>query len=391
MNGKKKVLFVASVAGHIEAFHLPYLQWFKEQGWETHVAARAERKFESEWVDEFHDVPFNRSPYTLRNIKAYRALKKVIGDNSFDVIHCHTPTASALTRMAARKARKEGAKVIYTAHGFHFFRGAPPVGWLLYYPVELLLSRLTDAMVAINTEDYATLRKRGFKAAQKFAVPGIGVDTSRFAPAVPDEKSRLRAECGYAPEAFILFYAAEFIRRKKHRLIIEAAPELKRRVKNLKIIFAGHGPLLEESKRLAVRLGVSDVIDFLGYRSDVPRLVALSDVGVSSSRQEGLAINVVEDLSSGLPVVASDDRGHRDTVIDGVNGYLFRKGSKEDFVAKVMRLYASPSLREEMGKKARESMRKFSIENALKEHIKIYNAVLRMAPNEGEVNNLIVN
>ena len=154
MNNKKRVLFVATVAkSHINVFHLPYLKWFKDNGYETHVCARDDFDGEECIIpncDVHYDVPFERSPISVKNFKAYKELKNIINENKYDIIHCNTPVASILTRLAAIKARKKGTKVIYTAHGFHFFKGAPLLNWLLYYPIEKMCSYFTDALITIN-------------------------------------------------------------------------------------------------------------------------------------------------------------------------------------------------------------------------------------------------
>ena len=155
----KKVLFVASVNSHIIGFHTPYLKMFQERGYEVHVASYGDEKIE--YCDKHHNIHFERFPFKLKNIKAYKELKKIIKDNKFEIIHCHTPTASVLTRLAARNARKKyNTKVIYTAHGFHFYKGAPAINWIIYYPIEKWLARYTDCLITINQEDYERAKER---------------------------------------------------------------------------------------------------------------------------------------------------------------------------------------------------------------------------------------
>ena len=137
----KKVLFVATVVKlHIMVFHIPYLEWFKKNGYEVHVAARNDYDNKDECIipfcDRFHDLPFERSPIRKNNLQVYKDLKNIIDTEQYEIIHCHTPMGGAIGRLAARSARKKGTKVIYTAHGFHFFKGAPLVNWLAYYPAE---------------------------------------------------------------------------------------------------------------------------------------------------------------------------------------------------------------------------------------------------------------
>lgn len=174
----KKVLFVATVVKtHIMEFHIPYLKMFKEMGWETAVAAKNDYEVPEDCVipycDTYYNIQFERNPMALGNIKAYKCLKKVIDEGEYDIIHCHTPVGAMMTRLAAKQARKKGTKVLYTAHGFHFFKGASAVNWLVYYPVEKWLSRYTDVLITINKEDYA--RAQTFKAGKVCYVPGVGI------------------------------------------------------------------------------------------------------------------------------------------------------------------------------------------------------------------------
>lgn len=372
----KKVLFVASVASHIESFHIPYIKWFKEHGFIVDVAARMDIDNPIEYCDKFIDIPFERSPYSKGNISAYKALKAVIYNGQYNIIHCHTPMAAALTRLAARKMRKNGLTVIYTAHGFHFFRGAPLLGWLLYYPAEKFLSRFTDIIITINKEDFLSITDLNFKCKDSYIVPGVGVNTESVIDSNDETKKKLRKSYGYSDNDFILFYAAEFIKGKNHRLIIEQLPSLSKKIPNIKILLAGRGELLVEMKKLAEHLGVNRYVDFLGYRRDIPELVAMSDVGVSSSLREGLGITVAEDMFAGLPVVVSYDRGHKEMVIDGFNGYFFDINKPEQFSDKIYELYKYPEKRILMGLNAKKSIQKFSIENALAAHISIYKSVI---------------
>lgn len=372
----RKVLFVASVSEHLSAFHTPYMRWFQENGFEVHATAKNDIGHNLEHCDKFIEIPFCRSPFDINNFSVYRQLKRLIIQEKYRIIHCHTPMAAALTRLAARKLRKNGLTVIYTAHGFHFFKGAPLLGWLLYYPIEKFLSRFTDIIITINNEDFENITDQNFKCKDAYLVPGVGVNAESVIDSNDDTKKKLRKSYGYSENDFILFYAAEFIKRKNHQLIIEQIPELSKRIPNIKILLAGRGELLVETKNLAEHLGVINYVDFLGYRRDVPYLIAISDVGISASRQEGLPINVAENMFAGLPVVVSYERGHKEMVIDGYNGYFFGISKPEQFADKIYELYKYPEKRSLMGLNAKKSIQKFSIENALAAHISIYKSVI---------------
>ena len=216
----KKVLFVATVVKmHIMVFHIPYLKMFKKMGWETAVAARNDYDDPDEcaipYCDTYYDIPFERNPIKLSNLKAYRSLKDIIDKGDYDIIHCHTPVGAMLTRLAAKTARKHGTKVFYTAHGFHFYRGAPAINWLLYYPVEKWLSLYTDVLITINNEDYE--RAKTFNAGKVCYVPGVGIDLNKFNVGHID-KAKKRREIGINTDDFVLLSVGELSKNKNHEL-----------------------------------------------------------------------------------------------------------------------------------------------------------------------------
>ncbi|MGX2961390.1 glycosyltransferase family 4 protein [Peribacillus sp. JNUCC 23] len=317
---QKKILFCATVDYHFEAFHLPILKWFKEQGWEVHIAAAGDRDLP--FVDKKFKLPIHRSPINKENFTAYKELKTIIDRNQYQIVHSHTPMGGALSRLAARNTRKKGTKVMYTAHGFHFCKGAPLINWMLYYPIEKTLAKWTDCLITINNEDYKIAVNRNFKAEIIKHVHGVGVDTERFHPITSLNKKELRSKHGYNEEDFLMFYAAEFNRNKNQQLLIQALALLKKEVPNAKLLLAGDGPLLEECKKLAATLGVSEMIDFLGFRKDIDSLLKISDLAVASSLREGLPVNIMEAMACGLPIIANDNRGHRELINNGHNGWL---------------------------------------------------------------------
>ena len=220
----KKVLFTATVDSHILHFHIPYLKLFKENGYEVHVATNGDEKIP--YCDVKHKISFERNPIKLNNLKAIKQLKKVIDKEKFDIIHCHTPMGSVVTRLAAKKARKNGTRVIYTAHGFHFYKGAPLLNWLLFYPIEKYLSKYTDDLITINKEDYE-LAKRKFHARNTYYIPGVGVDPNKFnINLTSEEKHKLRESLGLKDDDFVIIYVAELIKRKNQTMAIEAIKDL---------------------------------------------------------------------------------------------------------------------------------------------------------------------
>lgn len=327
---RNKVLFTSHTA-NFSKFNRHFMRWFKEQGWEVHYASMGEEKVQD--CDKHFTVPFTRSPFRLSNIVAYRQLRQIIDREQYDIIHTHTPMGSVVTRLAARAARKKGTRVIYTAHGFHFFKGAPLANWAVFFPIEWLVSLVTDDLILINSEDYERAQKLFRAKRTHWLKGGVGIDLSRFKPVSKREKAKLRKEHGYATDDFILIYIAEFIKRKNHRLLIDAMPDLLRENPKTRLLLCGSGVRMQAMKQLAQDTGVYEVIDFLGYRNDIEKLLQISDMGVSTSMQEGLPTGIIEMIESGLPVVSSDIRGARD-VLD--NKYLFRlSGGKDTLVKRI--------------------------------------------------------
>lgn len=366
----KKVLFCATVDYHFKAFHLPVLKWFKEQGWEVHIAASGQ--IELPYVDKKYEVQIQRSPFNNKNIGAYKKLKGIIDNNSYSMIHCHTPMGGVLTRLAARNSRKRGTKVLYTAHGFHFCKGAPVINWLIYYPIEKMLARYTDCLLTINQEDYQLAKKR-FKTKNITHVHGVGVNTEKFKPLNEKQKHELKISYGYHPGDFLLFYAAEFNKNKNQRLLIHALAQIKNQLANVKLLLAGEGILQEQCKELAENLGVAHMVDFLGYRNDIDKLVSMCDVAVASSLREGLPVNMMEAMACGLPVIATSNRGHNE-LINHVNcGWIIDQDDSKRMAEKIDFLIQHRESIEYLGLNARYNIEsQYSVNKVMKELSSIY-------------------
>ncbi|RLQ96283.1 glycosyltransferase family 4 protein [Falsibacillus albus] len=365
----KRVLFCATVDYHFKAFHLPYLKWFKEQGWEVHLAACGE--LEIPYVDHKFNLPLQRSPFNRKNISAYKGLKRLINKFHYQIVHCHTPMGGVLARLAARKHRANGTKVIYTAHGFHFCKGAPKKNWLIYYPIEKYLSRYTDCLVTINKEDYDFARKR-LNAQTIKHVHGVGVDQAKFKPISENEKVSIRKSLGYLSDDFLLFYAAEFNHNKNQQSLIYLLKSIKPSLPNTRLLLAGEGHLLKECKVLAEKLGVDHMVDFLGFKKGIEKILPICDLAISSSRREGLPVNIMEAMACGLPVIVSDIRGHRDLVSHGKNGWIIDKDI--DMLQDLLPLLQSnPDLRTKAGMEGVQLIKScFSVERVLDEQQQIY-------------------
>lgn len=368
----RKILFAATITDHFYYFHLPYLKYFHDLGWEVHVAGKGDRKLPD--CDVQHDIPFVRSPFSKGNIEAYKQLKKVIDGNDFDIIHCHTPMGGILTRLVASKKRKSGTKVIYTAHGFHFYKGAPLLNWLIYYPIEWVMSRKTDCLITINEEDYILAKKR-FKKPDVKKVDGVGYNSELFYPVSEDEKLRIRKEKGFSPEDKLLIYVAELNANKNQGMLIEMMSKLK--TEGVKLLLVGADNFSGEYQKKAEAIGVKDKVCFLSHREDVEQLLKMSDVCVASSLREGLPVNIMEAMAIGLPVVAGDNRGHRSLITDGVDGFIVSPGDCLSAGAKVDLLLNDENLYKRISENAKKNIRRFSKDTVFVQMKNIYSSLKR--------------
>lgn len=367
----KKVLFSATVDSHILQFHLPFLQMFKENGYEVHVATNGDE--EIPYCDVKHIVSFERSPLKLNNLRAIKQLKRICDKEKFDIIHCHTPMGSVVTRLAAKRARKNGTRVIYTAHGFHFFKGAPLLNWLLFYPVEKYLSKYTDTLITINKEDYELAKKKFRKCKNIEYVPGVGIDKEKFNfEFSKKEQQELRKSVGLNETDFVMIYPAELSKRKRQIWLINTLSDLLKENTNMHLLLPGKDSLNGQCQKLVNSLKLNDQIHFLGYRKDIPKLLKISNLALSSANQEGLPVNIMEAMYVGLPIVASNCRGNRDLVKDGDNGYLIDLDDKKRFSESVLVLCNDDKKHISMSLKSKKIVKKYMLTTILKDLKKIY-------------------
>ncbi|WEG11521.1 glycosyltransferase family 4 protein [Pullulanibacillus sp. KACC 23026] len=372
---KKRVLFCATVDYHFQKFHLQILKWFHDQGWEVHIAAYGD--MELPFVNVRHHLMVSRSPFRTKNVNAYLKLKEIIQTYRFQIIHCHTPMGGVLTRLAARFVRKQGSSVLYTVHGFHFYKKAPIMNWIIYYPIEKWLSRFTDVLITINEEDYLLSRAKKFKANHILKVNGVGVDTGLYRPLLNGEKKLLKVSLGFQPKDSLLFYAAEFNANKNQQFLIEVLSYLHQELPHVHLLLAGDGKLLEACQKQAVERRLGDRVHFLGYQNDVLPFLQMSDIAVASSYREGLPVNIMEAMSCGLPVVATDNRGHRELVQHESSGYLVDHSSPLKMAEALKTLILNPKVGRQFGKVGREQiLLRYSKELIMEAHQSIYNDLI---------------
>ena len=364
---KKKVLFVATVVKtHMMQFHIPYLRLFQEMGWETAVASKNDYEDPADcripYCDTYYDIPFERMPWKSKNFKAYRMLKKIIDEGDYDLIHCHTPVGAMIARLAAMAARKKGTKVIYTAHGFHFFQGAPLLNWLLFYPAEWILAPVTDVLITINKEDFARAKK-SMRAKRIEYVPGVGIDTGRFR-SVGCERQEKRRELGFGEEDFLLLTVAEMTKNKNHITHLQALAELKDTPEfaHMHYLIVGRGEEWGHLEQSAKALGIAEHVHFLGYRTDAPDMYRCSDLFLFMPFREGLSVALMEAMGSGMPIICTKIRGNTDLIDDGISGQ-FAQNNPKAVAEAILNLYRDPERRNAYGRAAAEKVRLFDSEN----------------------------
>lgn len=346
----------------ISCFLIPYIRLFEKKGFQVKCfCSRTGSYFDrlAAMGIDMQELPFTRNPLTLHNIQAYGALRRNHADGHLKLIFCHEPVGGAVGRLYGKYKK---TRVIYMVHGFHFFHGAPVVNWLLFYPVERILSHMTDLLITINQEDYSFAKKH-MKAKQIAYLPGVGVDTDRFAPGVCDREKK-RQELGLNPDDVALLSVGEVNENKNQSIILDAMCALAN--PRIHYFIAGVGGKETEVRQKAASLGMEDQVHLLGYRSDCNELYAAADIFCFPSYREGLPVALMEAMSSALPVIASRIRGNVD-LVDASGGILLSPDDTDGF-AKAIRFFADAcEQRKTYGAYNREKVQIYQIGSVLSE------------------------
>ena len=331
-----------------------------------------EKKYD---IKLFH-IDLCRNPFSPENIKAYKQLKKIIRDNDIKYIHCNTPVGGMLGRLAGKSCGVK--RVIYQAHGFHFYKGAPLINKILYYPTEKILAHMTDAIITINRDDYDLAEKRLHprNGGSIYYVPGVGINLAEYNGS--PNSADIRAMYGIGKNDIVIISSGDLIERKNYKTAIKAVAECG--ISNIKLCICGKGPLLDELRSYSKKLGVEQNVLFLGFCPNIKELLAGSDIFLFTSKQEGLSRSLMEAMASGLPCIAGKIRGNTDMITDGVDGFLCSPTDSAAFAEKIKLLASDCELRKKIGNAAANSVKRYDISAVTRELAYIYGKEFKGAP-----------
>lgn len=369
----KKILMIATTDNMIWQFLIPHIKHLEELG-NTVECVCAKTGF---WFDELrekfgftmHEMNFARNPITPKNLKSYKQLVKLQKERNYNLIYCQQPVGGLMGRLLARKFK---IPCIYTAHGFHFYKGCPLKNKLIYKTVEKWLSKYTDALITINEEDYETAKK--MKAKRVYKINGIGIDENKYEKN-KETKASLRESFNLKNDDFVIATVAEFIKRKNYKTMLEAIRLLKNKHSNIKFLVCGRGQEEEKIKKQIKKLDIEQEVVLLGYRKDVNRILQCSDVFMLASFHEGLTLSIIEAMSFELPCVVSNVRGNRDLIQDGKGGFVVEPSDAKTFAEKINEILENPNLAQEFGKYNKQQSEKYKVEivkNDLEEIYKLF-------------------
>ncbi len=348
---------LASVASMIDLFNRDNLEILEKLGYEIDVTCNFENGsitnqvavdlFKKELLEKnygVYHIPVPRSILKIKDmIKSYKIVQQLCLRNNYEIVHCHSPIGGVIARLACRKFRKFGTKVIYTAHGFHFFKGSPKRNWFFYYTIEKIVSKYTDCIITINNEDYLNAKK--FKSKMIEFIPGIGVNVKKI-QSLQVDRNRLRNDLKLNNDDFVLVAVGQLSHRKNHEVAIKAISRIPN--KKIKLVICGLGEKKTDLLLLINKLNLCDRVILTGYRNDIYEILHISDCFIFPSLQEGLPVSLMEAMSVGLPIVCSRIRGNIDLIQNGENGFLHDPHDDLGFSESIIEIYENEALRKKM-------------------------------------------
>ena len=382
---KKKVLILASVASMIDQFNMQNINILQELGYEVHVACNFEKgstcnkekivelkkKLDNLSVKYFQ-IDFSRNVYNLIEVrKAYVQVKDLLIKEKYEFIHCHSPIGGVCGRIAAHKTK---IKVIYTAHGFHFFKGAPITNWLVFYPIEKFLARWTDVLITINKEDYERAKNK-FKAGKVEYVPGVGIDVDKFANVSEKEEYRKKIRDMYniPDDATVILSVGELNSNKNHETILKAILNIKN--DNIYYIICGIGDKKERLEQIS-RDGKYPRLILPGFCKNVIEYYYAADIFAFPSKREGLGLAALEAMACGLPLITSNVHGINDYSVDGETGFSCKPNDVIDFSRGIEKCVKKFKCSNDFGKENVIIEKKYDVENVNKLTKKIYSEIM---------------
>ena len=360
----------------LNSFLLPFAAYFRSIGWQVDAMScgissdsKCQQGFDRVW-----DVEWSRNPLDPRNLLGTPGkIREIVLREKYNIIHVHTPVAAFVTRYALKDLRDRlKCKVIYTAHGFHFFKGGNSLKNTAFINLEKSAGKWTDYLVTINHEDKSAALEYGLVAPNHtHYMPGIGVDLKYYnRDTVSDSAvADVRQKLGIGKDTPLLLSVAEFTARKHHVDAIEAFAKLARR--DVHLALAGTGPLMAKMKQLATELGVIDRIHFLGNRSDVPVLMKAACANILVSDQEGLPRCVLESLALEVPTIGTKIRGTQD-LLEGGCGLLVDVGDVDGLAAAMTWMLDRPQEAAKMAKLGYERISTYDLEVVIQLHEQLY-------------------
>lgn len=378
MSESKKRFLVTCTELMMLQFLVPHVNHMLECGNDVDIACSEVGGRFDQLSDKFikkintYKITATRSPWKLCNFTGYKQLKQIIDNGNYDIVWTNEPVMGVITRLAALGARKRHTKVMYMAHGFHFYDGAPLLNWLVYYPIEKIMSKYTDVLVTINKEDYARAKEKFYTPIVHY-IPSIGVDIGKFQNCKVSKHDK-RAELGIPQDAFVLLSVGELANRKNQRVVIEALGKI--HDPNIFYVIAGRGPLKEEYINLAKKYDIEKNVLLLGSRTDIPELCRAADVFVHPSVREGLGIAPLEAMAAGLPLISSYINGMKDYTEDGVTGCCLPDPRDVNTMAlAILKMQKNPVLCKKSAQNNEEIVKHFCLTKTLSITAEIYYSI----------------
>lgn len=355
------ILYVTTIGGTMPFFKI-FIKELIESGHCVDLACNTDLYpvpgYFKEWGCNIYNLSCTRKCFDFYNLKAIWEIERIIKNKKYSIVHCHTPIASICTRIACNKSRKYGMRVFYTAHGFHFYKGAPLKNWLFYYPIEWFCSFFTDELITINQEDFK-LAKEQFHAKNVKYIPGVGIELIDTDSKL--SKKNKRKELGLTEDDFVLLSVGELNDNKNHIVVIHAMKDLKN--KRIKYLICGKGEKKDFLLKQIKYNKLEKRVKLLGFRTDVKEIMQVVDCFIHPSFREGLPVSIMEAMGFGLPVITSNIRGCQDLIVDQYGGFLCNPNEYVEFREAITKVFESSQLFSQMKIFNLEYIKKFDMEH----------------------------